>query len=199
MQDNDVPEDVTVSEAPEVAPEPTLEALKAQLVANISNDAEVMRISKLIVKMKADVEKAETAKLQAEAEAMAGDRLKLSQRILKALKTADYLSDLEGVKATGFTYQLPCEANQFTVAVALLVPAIRKTGGGGGGGSTGALKQQTGLSRHEIIDQYATPEEKGKVNAAQDGASSRPDSARYMAEKPVIKRILADNPHLIKR
>ena len=167
------------------------------------NLVEVIRLGNLLKKHQGDILKAEAEKLKAEAEALAGVREKLAKDLLKAVKLMPTIKDqLEAVKATGFTFKLPyLDANgvETSSSVALSVPTVKvpKTGGGGGG-STGALKQQTGLSRHELVDQYATAEEKSSIAEAEAGAASRPDSARYSAEKPVIKRILADNPHLIK-
>ena len=183
----------------------TLDELKAQMSAAIAdgNDTEMLRLSKLLLKQKSDVEKSEALKLLAESEALAGDREKLATAIFKAVKGIINVAELEKVKAKGFTFKLNAlDANNVMViekSVALLVPTIKVRGGGGGGGSTGQLKQETGMSRHELVDKYATAEEKATIQTAQDGATSRPDSARYVAEKPVIKRILADNPELIKR
>jgi len=182
----------------------TLDTLKVGLSAAIAdgNDAEMMRLSKLLLKYKQDVEKAEITKLKAEAEAMAGEREKLAVSIFKALKAIVPTAELERLKAKGFTFKLDApDSNGVMVnykSVELLVPVI-KARTGGGGGSTGALKQETGLTRHELIEKFATAEEKTAVQTAYDTAENRPDSARYNAEKPVIKRILGEHPELIKR
>jgi len=183
---------------------PTLDALKAELSAAIAsgNDAEMMKLSKLLLKYKQDVEKAEITKLKAEAEAMAGEREKLAVSIHKALKAIVPVAELEKLKAKGFTFKLDApDSNGVMVnykSVELLVPVIKvKTGGGGG--STGALKQETGLTRHELIERFATAEEQTAIQTAYDTAENRPDSARYNAEKPVIKRILGEHPELIKK
>ena len=180
----------------------TLDLLKVRMAKAVAdgNDADVVAISKLILKQKSEVEKAEATRLQAEAESLAGDREKLAKSIWKRVTSNVTADELEAVKATGFTFKLDAMVDGALVqykSVALSVPTVRARGGGGG--STGALKAQTGLSRHELIDQYATPDEKVAIQAAYDGAASRPDSARYSAEKPVIKRILADHQDLIKR
>jgi len=182
----------------------TLDTLKVGLSAAIAdgNDAEMMRLSKLLLKYKQDVEKAEITKLKAEAEAMAGEREKLAVSIYKALKAIVPTAELEKLKAKGFTYKLDApDSNGVMVnykSVELLVPVI-KTKTGGGGGSTGALKQETGLTRHELIEKFATTEEQTAIQTAYDTAENRPDSARYNAEKPVIKRILGEHPELIKK
>ena len=200
--------DTTVEPVGVVTPEPakvqTLDTLKGQMAAAIAsgNDVEVVRIGKLIMKSSQDVEKAEALRLKAEGEALAGDREKLAGVIYKAVKGVVNIAELERVKAKGFTFHLdtPDSNGVMTVhkSVGLLVPTIKVKSGGGGGG-TGLLKQETGLSRHELVDKFATDEEKAMIQTAQDTAASRPDSARYSAEKPVIKRILADHPELVKR
>ncbi len=200
-----------VEPAPVTKAEPTFKELTTMMVVagQAGNDTEVIRLSKLILKQKSDVEKAAALQLQAEATAMAGDREALSAQIMKAVSEVVNTADLLKVKAKGFTFTIdhtendkgqidPAGTVKVTGGCALIVPAIRKTGGGGGG-STGQLKSQTGLSRHELIDQFATNEEKVAIQTAESEATSRPDSARYSAEKPVIKRILGDNPQLIKR
>jgi len=195
-------EPTVVVETPAVKPPVTiksLEQLKAEMTKALldGNDTEMIAISKLILKQKSDVEKAEANKLTAEAEAMAGVRGELAATIWASITPA-VKAELLKVKATGFTFKLDGTPDGISYkTVSLTVPTV-KTKKTGGGGSTGQLKQQTGLSRHELIDQYATDAEKGEVQTAQDNAATRPDSARYSAEKPVIKRILADNPELVK-
>ena len=195
-------EPTVVVETPAVKPPVTiksLEQLKAEMTKALldGNDTEMIAISKLILKQKSDVEKAEANKLTAEAEAMAGVRGELAATIWASITPA-VKAELLKVKATGFTFKLDGTPDGISYkTVSLTVPTV-KTKKTGGGGSTGQLKQQTGLSRHELIDQYATDAEKGEVQTAQDNAATRPDSARYLAEKPVIKRILADNPELVK-
>ena len=195
-------EPTVVVDTPAVKPPVTiksLEQLKAEMTKALldGNDTEMIAISKLILKQKSDVEKAEANKLTAEAEAMAGVRGELAATIWASITPA-VKAELLKVKATGFTFKLDGTPDGISYkTVSLTVPTV-KTKKTGGGGSTGQLKQQTGLSRHELIDQYATDAEKGEVQTAQDNAATRPDSARYSAEKPVIKRILADNPELVK-
>ena len=170
--------------------------------AGASGDlAEVIRLGNLLKKHQTEILKAEADKLQKEAEAMAGDRTKLAEVITDYIRAGGFNDQMVALKVTGFSFKLPYldQNNVMTkVGVALMVPAIKQHKVGGGGGSTGALKSQTGLSRHELVEQYATAEEKANIAKAETEAVTRPDSARYTAEKPVIKRILADNPHLIK-
>lgn len=201
MTPETVTPDATKVETPVVQTPEQLMALIA--AAGAGGDlAEVIRLGNQLKKHQGDILKAEAEKLKAEAEAMAGGRAKLAAEILKGVKATDVKNQLTAVKATGYTFKLPsvdATGTEVSASVALTVPTVKtaKTGGGGGG-STGALKTQTGLSRHELVEQYATEEEKAGIAKAESEATSRPDSARYTAEKPVIKRILGDNPSLIK-
>ena len=167
--------------------------------AGASGDlAEVIRLGNQLKKHQVEIQRAEAEKLKAEAVAMAGDREKLAKEIHRFVaKFPELQSRLNAVKAKGYTFKLDEDGVEYK-SVALTVPTIKTRTSGGGGGSTGALKAQTGLSRHELVDQYANEDEKASITKAEEAATSRPDSARYIAEKPVIKRILADNPHLIK-
>jgi len=178
--------------------EQTVEEIVALItVAGAANNlAEVIRLGNQLKKFQADIQKAEAERLKKEAEAMAGVQEKLAVDIWKEITPATK-KRLAEVKAKGYTFKLDDGDVQYK-SVSLTVPTIKTRTGGGGGGSTGALKAQTGLSRHELVDAYATDEEKATIADAEAGAASRPDSARYSAEKPVIKRILADNPDLIK-
>ena len=202
------PEAVAVVPPP---PADTPEQIMAKIpAAGASGDlAEVIRLGNQLKKHQADIMKAEAEKLKKEAEEMAGVREKLEANILKAVKPIIKASDFLAVKAKGFTLTVDRTENEkgqldpngtvrVTGGCKLIVPTVKAPKAGGGGGSTGALKAQTGLSRHEIVDQYATNAEKAAIAEAEAGAATRPDSARYTAEKPVIKRILAENPHLIK-
>ena len=180
---------------------PTLDQLKAEMRVAIDEgkDADVARLAKAIQKHSSDIVKAEAEKLKKEAESMAGDREKLATVIHKRIASEfkAELSKLAEVKAKGFTYKL--DDGEITYkSVALLVPTVRKSGGGGGGGTGVTIQSQTGLRRSELVEQYATDEEKAKIKAAFDGAASSPGSAKWGAEKPVVKRILADHPELIK-
>ncbi len=195
-------EQVTETVQPVVAP--TLDQLKVEMRTAMDNgkDADVVRLAKAIQKHSSDILKAEMEKQKVRAESMAGDREALAETVRKAVNQIPGITEsLEALVANGFTYHRKGELDGQGVplaksSVGLLVPTIRKTGGGG---STGALKDQTGMRRSELVSTYATDEEKVTIQSAQDGAATRKDSARYQAEKPVIKRILADHPELIKR
>lgn len=193
----------TAPTKPDAVKESTPEEIMTQIAAaGVSGDlAEVIKLGNKLKKHQGDIQKAEADKLKKEAEALAGVREKLAVEIWKDI-TPETKKKLADVKAQGYTFKLDAPDKDGVMtnykAVNLTVPTIKTRSNGGGGGSTGALKAQTGLSRHELVEQYATDEEKDAVAQAEANATSRPDSARYSAEKPVIKRILADNPNLIK-
>lgn len=195
---------------------PTLEELKAQMAtACVSGtDADVIRIGKLITKHTQDVVKAEATKLQEEATALAGKREELEGKLFAAVKGVVNASDLVDVKAKGFTFIVNHSEDdkgrldingtvKVKGAVKLMVPAIKKAGGGGGGGGAGiTIESQTGFKRSQLIEDYATEEEKSAIAKARTDAEARsanPNSSGWSAEKPVVKRILAEHPELIKR
>ena len=180
---------------------PTLDQLKAEMRQAIEdgNDADVARLAKALQKHSADIVKAEAAKVTAEGVALAGDREKLAISIHKGvISMPGVMEALAQVKAKGFTFKLDEDDVKYK-AVSLTVPTIRKAGGGGGGGTGVTVQSQTGLRRGELIDQYATDGEKATIQSAFDNAKSSPGSAKWGAEKPGVKRILADNPALIKK
>ncbi len=191
------------------APEPVkvqtpAEILAAITVAGAAGDiTEVVRLGNLLKKHQGDIAKAEADKLKAEAEAMAGDREKLAVEVWKYVKSMPGITDkLETVKAQGFTFKLDTGEIQYK-SVALTVPTIKTRAAGGGGGGTGvSVASLTGLPRAQLIDQYATADEKVTIDKAKTEAAARggnPNSSGWSAEKPVVKRILADNPSLIKK
>ncbi|KKN75164.1 hypothetical protein LCGC14_0383230 [marine sediment metagenome] len=201
-------------EAPKQAP--TLDQIKAEMLQAITdgNDADVARLAKSIQKHSTDIVKAEADKQKKEGEALAGVREKLavaihtaigdisSQRPERVAKGVEVLAGIEDklskVKAKGYTFKLD-ELDVQYKSVALAVPTVRKSSGGGGGGTGVTVQSQTGLRRGELIEKFGTGEEKANIQKAFDGASSSPGSAKWSAEKPVVKRILADHPELIKR
>lgn len=176
---------------------PTLDQLKAQMrvASDNGNDGDVVKIAKAMQKLASDVTKSEAEKAKKEGEALAGDREKLAVEIWKGISN-EVKAKLAKVKARGFTFKLDEDDVQYK-AVSLTVPTVKKSGGGGSG--TGVtIQSQTGLRRSELVDKYATDKEKAEIAKAQEGVTN-PGSAKWAAEKPVVKRILADNPHLIKR
>lgn len=177
---------------------PTLDQLKAQMRVAIEagDDASVAKLAKSISKHSSDIVKAEVYKLKKEAEAMAGSRERLAISIFKGIPDP-VKAELVKAKAKGYTFKL--DDGEITYkSVSLLVPTVRKSGGGGGGGTGVTIQSQTGMRRGELIDKYASNEEKATIQAAFDNAKSSPGSAKWGAEKPIVKGILKDHPELIK-
>ncbi len=178
---------------------PSLDQLKTMLKDELNGDNRdevILPLLKQINKHSAGIVKAAADAQKKEAEALAGVREKLAIKIHKAVAN-QFKDELATVKAKGYTYKLDDGDITFK-SVSLLVPTVRKSGGGGGGSTGVTIQSQTGMRRGELIDKFATDEEKAKIEDAKNSAKSSPGSAKWAAEKPVVKRILADNPELIK-
>jgi hypothetical protein len=196
----------------------TLDQIKADLARAIAsgNDGEVMRLSKAIMAYAADIKKIEADKLKAEAEALAGIREALEAKIYKAVMKVLKPEEILSVKAKGFTIVVdhlendkgqldPAGQVAVTGACKLMVPTIKaakatSTGGTGGTGVT--VEAQTGMKRAELINKYATDEERATIENAKATAQAEGknvNSVEWAAGKPVVKRILADHPELIKK
>jgi hypothetical protein len=191
--------------------------IKADLARAIAsgNDGEVMRLSKAIMAYAADIKKAEADKLKAEAEALAGKREALEAAIYKAVMKVLKPEEILSAKAKGFTIVVdhlendkgqldPAGQVAVTGACKLMVPTIKakaaSTGGTGGTGVT--VESQTGMKRAELIDKYATDEEKATIERAKEAAKAEgknANSVEWAAGKSVVKRILADHPELIRK
>ena len=153
----------------EAKAEPTLEELMAQLAvaSTEGNLTEIIRLGNAIKKHQSEIAKAEAERIAEENEALAGDREKLATELWNFAKTfPNLLARLEAVKAQGFTFKLDTAEVKYK-SVALTVPVAKtKTVRGGNGGSTSKLKEQTGLSRSEIIEKYATDRPSGEIFGA---------------------------------
>jgi len=196
-----------------------LDQIKADLALAIAsgNDGEVMRLSKAIMAYAADIKRAEADKLKAEAEALAGIREALEAKIYKAVMKALKPEEILSVKAKGFTIVVDHLENDkgqldpngqvaVTGACKLMVPTIKAakaaSTGGTGGGTGVTVESQTGMKRAELIHKYATDEEKATIESAKETAKAEGknvNSVEWAAGKPVVKRILADHPELIKK
>lgn len=187
-----------------------LTELKTQLSLALASgdDAEVMRLSGLIVKQKTELARAESKKLQAEHDALAGRREALEGSLYDRIMGVMKASELLDVKVKSFIVTVSHNEDaagkidtkgtvKVTGACRLQIPAM-KGSRSTNGGSTGKLKDSTGLSRSELIARFATAEEKASVDKAFATAEKRPDAARYVAQTPVVKRILGEHPELIK-
>ena len=160
--------------------------------------SEVIRLGNILRKQKAEIEKAETDKLQKEAEELAGARESLATKIHKAVRGVVSEQELNAVKAQGFTYKLDTDEVKYK-AVALSVPTIKSKRSGGGGGTGISTKDETGMNLSELIEAYGTPEQKADIQNAYDTAEKNPGSARWQEQTKVKKEILKEHPELIRK
>jgi hypothetical protein len=193
-----------------------LDQIKADLALAIAsgNDGEVMRLSKAIMAYAADIKKIEADKLKAEAEALAGKREALEAAIYKAVMKVLKPEEILAVSAKGFTIVVDHLENDngqldpngqvaVTGACRLMVPTIKagKTTSGDRSGNV-TVESQTGMKRAELIRRYATDEEKATIESAKETAKAEGknvNSVEWATGKPIVKRILADHPELIKK
>jgi hypothetical protein len=194
----------------------TFEELRAKMakVSAEGTDAEIMAVAEEMRKFKADIQKAEADKAKAEADALAGKREAEETRLFPIILSQVDAKALLELKAKGFTFVIdhkeddkgrldPDGTVKVTGSLKLMVPTVKtRTGGGGGGGTGITVESQTGLKREQLIETYATDEEKATIQKAKDDATARggnPNSSGWSASKPIVKRILADHPELIKK
>ena len=197
----------------------TLDDIKTKLMAAITggDDAEVMRLSKAVTKFKSDIEKAEANRLAAEAVSLAGEREVIEGILLAAIMPMVKPEDLLKVKAKSFIFTVAhkedangkLDANgevKVKAGLKLVVPTVKAKKSGGGGNGTGVtLSSTTGMARKDLIETYATDEEKAEVEAkvqtaADEGKNAnQQNSIRWASNQPVVKRILEAHPELIKR
>lgn len=182
-----------------------MQVYQARLAA-AKDSNEFLAVIAEIAKQKTAIAKAQATAMQAEAVALAGDREKLAITIFKAVKGVVDAHQLEAVKAKGFTFTLDSvDANGVPTAyksVALLVPTVKARKAGGGGAAGVSTLDQLGMNLSELFDQHANAEEKAEV-AAVDADASLTDKAKnskkWQVKTKAKKRILADNPNLIKK
>ncbi|MFA5384156.1 MAG: hypothetical protein WC364_05755 [Eubacteriales bacterium] len=197
----------------------TLDQIKTELALAIAsgNDADVMRLSRAIMQYAQDIKKSEADKLKQEAEQLAGKREALEVKIHKALANAvaKFTDELLAVKSKGFSIvvdhmendkgQLDAAGEVKVIgACKLTVPTIKaaKVSTGTGGGTGVTVESQTGFKRAELIEKYATAEEKASLETAKSTAEAEGknvNSITWAAGKPIIKRILAEHPELIRK
>ena len=140
----------------------------------------------------ADEKKKEALAIQKENEALAGTREKLAVAIHVMIVSGGWISKLADVKAQGFTYKLDTEEVKYK-SVALTVVGAKRASGGGGGGNGGKTKDEIGISLGELVETYATDAEKQAI------AKAPSISRSWQLKVQAKKRILADNPSLVKK
>lgn len=142
---------------------PTIDQIKAEIKAAVESgdDSALFAATAKLGKFKAEIAKAQVEAQKKEAEALAGDRGKLSQRILGQVTRFTWLADeLTKVKATGFTFHPAgyTEADGSVTqnpTVALMVPTVKvKRTGTGGGGTGKTSKDEYGKSLDELYQEF---------------------------------------------
>lgn len=203
---NENPE-APVAEAPvETSEEPgiNLQEYQARLAA-AKDTNEFLSIIGEVAKQKQAIAKAQAEALRKEAEALAADREKLAASIHKAVKSVVDTTFLEKVKAKGFTFKLDEVIDGVPTtykAVSLLVPAVKTRKSGGGGIAGVSTSDETGLSLSELFNQYANDTERAEVANIDTDTSINDrakNSKKWQVKTKAKKRILADNPNLIKK
>ena len=169
----------------------SLVELQAKMAAAIAaNDVKAIEsIAGEIVKGKSDRHRAEVEVLQKEAEALAGVRQELAEKIRKAIDKAipDLADQLTTVKTSSFRYTAKGAKDstgleQVKSSVGLDVPVIKAHKAGAG--ATGKTKTEFGVSLNEVFEKFATPADKAKLA----GASN---SRQWQVKVAVKKRALA--------
>jgi len=179
--------------------------------AGASGDiAEVIRLGNILKKMKSDVERAEAEKLQKESEELAGARDKaavaLGKVVLPAIKGIDILA----LKCKSFivtVYHTENDKGQLDIngtvkvagGVALVVPQVKAKRAGGTGGPRESTKDQIGMSLSELIDQFATTDQKAGIQTAYDKAEKNKGSAKWQEQVKVKAEILKAHPELVRK
>ena len=191
---------------------PTAQDLMGLIAAaGASGDiTEVIRLGNILRKQKTDIEKAESDKLLKEAEELAGARgeaeVELAKIILPAIKAVDILA----LKVKSFMVTVSHKENdkgqldpegtvKVTGGVALVVPQVKARKAGGGGGARESTKDQVGMSLSELIETYATSEQKVAIQVAYDGAEKNKGSAKWQEQVKVKAEILKAHPELIRK
>ena len=191
---------------------PTAADLMAQIAAaGASGDlAEVIRLGNILRKQKSDIEKAESEKLAKEAEELAGARDQMAKDLAKVILPQINAADLLALKVKSFVVTVTHMENdkgqldpngevKVKGGVALVVPQVKARKTGGGGGARESTKDQVGMSLSELIDQFATPEQKLGIQAAYDGAEKNKGSAKWQEQVKVKADILKAHPELIRK
>lgn len=193
-------------------PATNFQEYQARLAA-AKDETEFLSILAEVSKQKAAIAKAKVDQERREAEALAGERSTLEAILWETLKGVVKAEDLLKVKAKAFTVTVdhkedaqghidPKGEVKVSGGVKLVVPTIkaRKTGGGGGAGVS--TSDEIGIGLSDLFDQYANDEERVKVATidADDALTDKAkNSKKWQVKTKAKKRILADNPNLIKK
>lgn len=165
---------------------PTIDQIKAEIKAAVESgdDNQLFAATAKLNKFKVEIAKAQVETQKKEAEALAGDRAKLSVRIVGQVARIQWLAEELGkVKATGFIFHPVgyTEADGSVTqnaTVALMVPTVKvKRTGTGGGGTGKTSKDEFGKSLDEIFKEF-----KGQVGLIKAlGEEKTPDELMALA------------------
>ena len=177
----------------------SIEELKAQMALAVKTFNEtgdmtkIQEVSNAMNKQKVEIARANADKLLKENEALAGNREMLAKSLhrviagsvtckndTEAIELVKQLSgdiqSLPAMKAWGFTYKVdkanPSEPDVVYKTVSLSTAVVKVRKAGGGGGAVGKSKDEYGLSLQEIVDKFATDDEKVAITGAETNSKS---------------------------
>lgn len=174
----------------------TIDEIKGKLLAaSAAGDVEaIIKLGKELDSLRKQDAKAEAERITKENEALAGKRQEIAEKIGAAFKnvagrvffdkatnTDSTSKVLEEVKATGYYFEYSIEKG---LSYGLKHPTTAKHISKGGG-ATGTSKKEFGMSLQEIVDKWATDEEKAAIDAATSNSKS------WQLKVSVKKRVIA--------
>ena len=175
-------------------PEPSPQEKLAKLIAEMAEASRVGDVSKILaaaegLKSWKLVWLREEAKAQqAEAEALAGARKELADKIFGVVEGLGLDDEIRGLKATGFVYR-PRQVDPKDPSVTILargfleVPALRPVAVSSGSGSKrGKTSDEYGLTLDAIAMKYGSPEQLATL------ADSTVSNSSKWATKTIIKK-----------
>lgn len=173
----------------------SIQDLQAQMAEAIAkNDVASMEaIAGQIVAGKKERAKVEADKLLKEAEQLAGKREALGAKIFHVVQGLGLDKELVEMKSKGFSYFVKTsytvpgqpEVHQQASCGLILVTAP-KTHKAGGSGASGKSKDEYGLSLSEIVEKFATAEERAAIVSAVNNSQS------WQKKMVVKKRAIAE-------
>lgn len=172
-----------------------LDELKAKMaeavkVFNETGDMSgIQAVSKEMDRAKAELAKAQAEQSRKEAEQLAGKREALANTIHQQVKALGLDKAIRDIKGWGFTYKIdgavPNELDVSYKAVQLSTATV-KTRTGGTGGGAGKSKDEYGKSLAEIFEEFATAEDRQKLDNAES------NSKQWQVKVAVKKRAIAE-------
>jgi hypothetical protein len=159
--------------------------VQMQAAAAAGNLDAIIAIGKQADALKKSVTKAENEKILARAKELEGARQVFSEKLEKAIRSAlarafpdkdgiDTLSqELNAIEATGLHVIHVREGNKWTFGGTYQAPkAVKTAKGTSTGGGTGKSVQEYGMKLQDIVDKFATEEEKVAIDNAESNSKS---------------------------